>query len=233
MALLQFSDMQTEVFDAIQNADFDPTTLKRVLNRCYSHIRGFQDNRVYYVPANVSGASIAPQVGSLWKTLTETNYRNILEVYPALNNAALQPYGPALGHMEQWELFAMQNEDPTDRQIFGSYWSAWRNGTTTPASVGKFNLGIWPVSSVVYDYLLGVLKEVTALVNNTDKADASEEEMHYITDCAALMCARWDGRSEEWLSDIRARLPEELQTAAAQLSKDVGLVKPRPGQVAA
>jgi hypothetical protein len=233
MALLTFGDMQTEVFDAIQNADFDATTLKRVLNRCYSHIRGFQDNRVYYVPANVSGASIAPQVGSLWKTLTEATYRNILEVYPAQNNAALQPFGPALGHMEQWELFAMQNEDPTDRQIYGSYFSAWRSGTTTPASVGRFNLGIWPVSSVVYDYLLGVLKEVAALVNASDKADASEEEDHFITDMAALMIARWDGRSEEWLGDIKGRLPEELQTAAAQVAKDIGLVKPRPGQVAA
>jgi hypothetical protein len=238
MALLTLADMRTEVYDITLDTDsanrsVDSTTLNRVLNRCYAHIRGFGDNRVYYVAAATSGASLAPQVGSLFKTLTETNYRRILEVYPAENNASTQPFGPALGRMEQWEIFAMQREDQTDRQIFASYYASWRQGSTTAANVGKFNLALWPISTVVYDYLLGVLKEVTALAGDTDKADCTEEEMHYVTDMASAICARWLGRPEEYIAQIIGRIPEELQTALGQLSKDVGLVKPRAGQEAA
>jgi len=239
MALMQVSNMQQEVWDSIgdfdaSNRSVDATTLLRVLNKCYSHIKGFEDNRVYYVPANVSGASIAPQVGSLWVTLTEKTYRNILECYPAQNNAATTPFGPSLEWMEQWELFNMQNEDNTDRQIFGSAWTAWRQGATpSSGNVGKFNFAVWPVSSVVHDYLLGVLREVTALVNQTDIPDGSEEDHHYVCDMTSLIMGRWMGRSEEWLGDIRARLPEQLLTATHQLAKDIGLVKPRPGQEAA
>jgi len=238
MALLTLADMQTEVWDTIVDPDsaqraVDSTTLTRLLNRCYSHIRGFEDNRVYYVSAATSGCSIAPQVGSLYKTLTETNYRRILEVYPAQNNASLQPYGPPLGRMEQWELYAMQNEDQTDRGIFASYYASWRAGTVTAASVGKWDIGMWPLSSIVYDYLLTVLKEVTALSGATDKPDATEEETHFICDMASAIAARWIGRSEETIAQILGRLPEELQTATASVAKDVGLARQRPSQEAA
>lgn len=235
MALMTFLEMQNEVRDTIQDADannlsIDAATLKRVINRCYSHIRGFNDGRIYYVPSVTSGAFIAPQVGSMFKTLLETNYRRILECYPADTNAGVQPFGPALGRMEQWELFAMQREDPTDRQVFGSYYSTWRQGTTTAANVGKFNFAVWPLSSITYDYVLGVLKEVTALSADSDKADAIEEEMHFITDMASAIGARWLGRNEETIAQIQGRLPEELQTASEHIRKDMGLVKPRIGQ---
>jgi len=205
-----------------------------VINRCVAHIKGYQDNRVYYEKASDSGASIAPQVGSLWVILSVASYRRILECYPAQNNAALQPFGPALAWAEQWEIFAMQNEDPTDRQIFGSMWSAWRFGSApSSGDVGKFNFAVWPISSITYDYILGVTKEVTLLTNTTDRPEITVEEGHYVCDMAALMIARWMGRSEEWLNDIRARLPEELATATGQVAKDIGLVKPRPHQEAA
>jgi hypothetical protein len=238
MPLMLFSDMQTEVRDINLDTDtsnygVDDPTLKRVINRCYSHIRGFQDGRVYYISSTVSGANLAPQLGSMFTTLTETNYKTILEVYPAQNNASTQPYGPALSRVEQWELFVMQQEDPTDRGIYGSIYAAWRQGSTVAANVGKFNLGVWPLSSVAYDYLLAVLKEVTALVNGTDKADVSEEEGHYTTDMAAAICARLLGRPEEFIGQILTRLPEELQTASTLISQDIAGVKPRPGQVAA
>jgi hypothetical protein len=238
MAILTLADMRTEVYDIVLDTDsanrtMDATTLNRILNRCYAHIRGFGDNRVYYVSAAISGASLAPQLGAQFKTLSETNYRRILEVYPAENSAAVQPFGPALGRMEQWEIFAMQREDETDRGIYASYYASWRQGSTTAANVGKFNLALWPLSSIIYDYLLGVLKEVTALAADADKADCTEEEMHFVTDMASAISARMMGRSEEAIAQILSRLPEELQTAVGQLSKDVGLVKPRVGQEAA
>jgi hypothetical protein len=232
---MTLADMQTEVWDTILDTDsanrgIDPTTLTRLLNRCYGIVRGIEDDRPYFVTAATSGATFAPQTGSGFKLLTETNYRRVLQVYPALNNAAGKPYGPALSPWKPWEVFAMQVEDPTDRQIYASAYACWRAGTATPAEVGKFNLALWPLSSVAYDYLLMVLKEVTALSAAGDKADASETEHHYMTDMSSAIAARWLGRSEETIQQINGRLPEELQAAAARIASDMGMSSGRPAQ---
>ncbi len=235
MALMTLSDMQTEVWDTILDTDsairgIDPTTLTRLLNRCYGVVRGIEDDRPYFVTASTSGASFNPQVGSGFKLLTETNYRRVLQVYPAQSSSSTAPYGPALSPWEPWELFAMQVEDPTDRQIYASAYACWRAGTTTAAAVGKFNLALWPLSSVSYDYLLMVLKEVTALSAAGDKADVSESEAHCITDMASAIAARWLGRSEETIQQINGRIPEQLRAAATQIARDMGLASGRPAQ---
>ena len=238
MANLLVSDMQTEVWDTIADADaanraVDGTTLIRLLNRCYGLVRGIEDDRPQFVTAATSGASFAPQFGSGYKLLTETTYRRILQVYPAQSSASTAPFGPALSRMEPWELFAMQSEDPTDRQIYASHYAEFRAGTSTPAAVGKFNLALWPLSSVAYDYLLQVLKETVALTAGTDRADCSEQEQHWITDMAAAISARWIGRSEETINQILGRLPDSLQAAQAQIARDLGMARARPGQEAA
>jgi len=231
MALLTLADMETEVWDNILDTDslnraIATAILDRLLNRCYALVRGIEDDRPYMVTANTSGCSFAPQAGAGYKLLTETNYRRILEVYPAASGASIYPLGPALARWEPWEMFAQQVEDPTDRAIYASAYAVWRAGTTTPASVGRWNIGMWPLSTVSYDYLLTVLKEVTALTA-TDKADATETEHHLIVDMASLVAGRWIGRPEEYLGDIRDRIPSEAQAAAKLIAADLGIARPR------
>lgn len=238
MALITFDDMKTEVWDTILDTDtanrgIDTTMLGRLINRCYAVVRGIEDDRPYFVTAATSGASFAPQVGSGYMVLAETNYRRILQVYPAASNVSSLPLGPALARWEPYELLAMQVEDPTDRQIYASAYACWRAGTATAASVGKFNFALWPLSSVSYDYLLMVLKEVTALSAGTDKADATEAEQRYISDMASAVAARWLGRSEEMIAQISARVPVGLQSQASAIAKDLGMARARPGQEAA
>lgn len=241
MAKLTLADMQTQVWDDILDTDsvnraMDSTTLTRILNRVLTQWKGIQDDRVYTVAGITSGASTS-SVGQLSAALSLTNIRRILNVYPATGGASVSFGGKALSRMEPWEIRAMQFEDDTalGASDFATAYAVTRQGTTTAANVGKWNLHLWrvPQDSSTRYYVLEYLQDVTALSGSTDKADTTEAEDYMLCDMAALISARRIGRSDEFIASIASRIDPSQRAVVDAVSREFALDRDRPGEDAA
>lgn len=236
-AIPTVSDLQSHIWDALVDVDsnnraFDATTLLRVMNKLYAHMKGISDDRVYELSATQSGMSFP--TGTRTITTTPINIRRILQVYPASAVGGTTPSGAALRRVEPWELREMFFEDSatldTAVLTFAQAWSCWRAGTETPASVGQWTVGLWrlPGTTTRY-YTLRTLHEPTLLdasVNTTP--DLTAFGCYALGDMTAAVGARIIGLPEEAINDIKGRIPDEYGAVLRSVETELGLTKARP-----
>jgi len=231
-------DAETELWDNIVDTDsnnraISSTVANRLINRVYAILKGYADDSVYAVTATTSGLTFTSS--SPYGITGTTDIRRILRAFPASAAGSSVPAGPELARWERWEIAAQHAEDSQSIDTLGltypKAYACWRAGTSTAASVGKWNVGIWPKVGTTSQYLLlEVLKYVTALSGSTDVMDLPEIDQHAVVDMASLVAGRMIGRPEGMLSDIRARIPEQLQAAIAQVEREYAIVRPRPSE---
>lgn len=229
------SDLQSVIWDTIVDTDsnnraFDATTLLRVMNKLYAEMKGISDDRVWELNATTSGAS--QTLGVLGVTLTPIYIRRILQIMPTSSASSVTPLARPLKRVEPWELSKMQIDHATPVDVehpYATVFAAWRVGTETPASVGKWRLGLWRIASSTLTYMMRVLQEPSLLDASTNTTpDLTAPGCYALADMTAAVGARLIGRSEEEIADIKARIPEGYGAVLRAVETELGLVRPRP-----
>lgn len=228
------TDLEAIIWDTILDTDtnnrsFDAATLLRVMNKLYAEMKGVSDDRVYELSATTSGAS--QTLGALSVTLTPINIRRILQVMPTTSAGSTSPAARPLKRVEPWELSKMQIDyaNPVDlTHPYATVFAAWRAGTETPTSVGKWKLGLWRLTSATLTYMMRVLQEPSLLDATTNTTpDLTAPGCYALADMTAAIGARLIGRSEEEIADIKARIPNEYGALLRSVETELGLARAR------
>lgn len=229
------TDIQAQVWDRIVDTDsanraFDSATMLRVMNYLYAGMKGVSDDRVWELNATTSGAS--QTLGARKILLTPIYIRRILQVFPTSGASSVTPTGRALARVEPWEIERMQVDDPTlvvdSSASSATVYAAWRAGTETPASVGKWYLALWRTTSTTLTYMLRVLQEPSLLdasVNTTP--DLTAPGCYALASMTAAVGARLIGLPEEAIADIKASVPGEYAAVLKSVETELGLVRAR------
>ena len=112
---------------------------------------------------------------------------------------------------------------------YATVFSAWRAGTETPASVGKWYLALWRLTGSTLTYMMRVLQEPSLLDASTNTTpDLTAPGCYALADMTAAVGARLIGRSEEEIADLKARIPEGYGAVLRAVETELGLVRARP-----
>lgn len=223
MPVLTLADLRTEARDTMLDTDsanygVDPTTLDRFINKAYIAVKGLQDDRPQFIIANNSGAIYS--AGDRQRTLILATIRRILNIYPTSSGSNPNPTGGALEHLDEWEIRLAQSEDSA--QGTPVRWGAVRQGAdNTAASQGFWTVMLHPLPDGAKNYVIEALVTPALLTGTTEAPDVDDITSYAIAWIAAAVGARTMGRSEEFIADIKARIPDQLQAAYGQMQREL------------
>ena len=245
-AIPTVSDLQTLVWDTIVDTDtnnraFDATTLLRIMNKLYAEMKGISDDRVWDLSPTQAGLSMSDTTTLPFVTLTPINIRRILQVFPSASALSSTPTGRPLSRVEPWEVMRMWFDEPealnaiTPALTHATVFAAWRAASTTPATVGKWNVGLWrrPIttSSTTSYYIVRALMEPELLSSGAiTTPDLTAPGCYALADMTAAVGARLIGRSEEEIADIKARIPSEYGAILRGVETELALTGGKPAE---
>lgn len=209
------------------NPLFSDAELLAEFNAQYIAWKGQADDRVAFLTHQALIDNSNPiAIGTRIKVTLAANVRRFLRFYivPGITSSA---WTSELEIAEPWEVQALQSDDNV--QGTPSMISALRQQTGIAANVGKWQLEFWRIPDALFYLAAQAIVEPAVITSGSDVPDVSDVEAYGLAWSAASVCAFLNGRSPDYVAELKARVPDHMQAALANMRKATS-PRPRPAE---